>query len=287
MNNFSSLSLRVLTLPDYRNPLYCYVLDAEIHQNNFSVSTVIEELARSSSTQVVTDKKWAFLSNIAVSVLEDERLWQILLSENSTFRVFKSWKIYRKKLVSQLLFTKEIPSNLAFKAISNSLYQSSEGVVLPLDYYIEPSTFKWFNETLGSQIIRFIERRKLQEKELSHIERDDVVAWLRLLFLIQNNPTHRFKEQFNDLLHYEIPYGLSPKSSSSTLEDLVKNSKTIALVPMLTGINSISTALGTGEWLVALKAAGATGATVIVLISSLAITDRIVDWMKSKRNTNQ
>ena len=106
---------------------------------------------------------------------------------------------------------------------------------------------------------------------------------MRVLYLIQNNPTNKFKKQFAKVLDYEVPFGLSPKSKSETLEALIKNSKTIALVPMFSGINTVSTALTTGEWLVALKAAAATGAVVIVLISTIAISDRIVHWLKTKK----
>lgn len=285
MSAIPTISLRVLSLPDYRIPLYAHVLDSDERINDSSLDKVVQLLSRSSTTQVITDKKWELLSGIASNILEDDRLWQRLTPQNPTARheLHSTWKIYRKKLISQLKFTSDIPSNLAYEAISNSLYQSSEGITLPLDYMIAPSSLTWFNETLSAQIIKFIERKKLKDPLLKHLERDDVIAWLRLLFLVQNNPTQRFKKQFSELLIYEIPFGLSPKSRSETLEALIKNSKAIALVPLLTGINTVSSALTTGEWLIAIKAATTTGAVVIVLISTIAITDRIIQWINMKK----
>jgi len=284
MNVLPSISLRVLSLPDYSVPLYAHVLDADDNINEFSLDALTQQIARSSRTQIITTSKWDKLSSMAVDVLEDDRLWQRLTLQNPNVRreLHSTWKIYRKKLISQLRFTREVPSNLAYEAISNSLYQSSEGITLPLDYMIAPSSLTWFNEALSAQIIKYIENNRRSNQECKYLERDDVVAWLRLLFLVQNNPTKRFKSQFSDLLIYEVPFGLSPKSRSETLEALIKNSKSIALVPLLTGINTVSSALTTGEWLVALKAATTTGAVVIVLISTIAITDRIIDWMNTR-----
>ncbi len=285
MTELPSVSLRVLSLPDYRVPLYAHVLDSDDNINESNLEILTQQIARSSRTQIITTDKWSKLSSIAVEILADDHLWRKLVPQNPSIRqeLHSTWNIYRKKLISQLKFTRDVPSNLAYEAISNSLYQTSEGITLPLDYMIAPSSLTWFNETLSAQIIKYIEKNKNRNPECRYLERDDVVAWLRLLFLVQNNPTRRFKEQFSDLLNYEIPFGLSPKSRSETLEALIKNSKAIALVPLLTGINTVSSALTTGEWLVALKAATTTGAVVIVLISTIAVTDRIIDWVKSKK----
>ena len=284
MSALQSVSLRVLSLPDYRVPLYTHVLDSDDNINESNLEILTQQIARSSRSQIITTDKWSKLSSIAVEILADDHLWRKLYPQNPNVRqeLHSTWNIYRKKLISQLKFTRDIPSNLAYEAISNSLYQSSEGITLPLDYMIAPSSLTWFNETLSAQIIKHIEKNKNRNPGCRYLERDDVVAWLRLLFLVQNNPTRRFKEQFSDLLIYEVPFGLSPKSRSETLEALIKNSKAIALVPLLTGINTVSSALTTGEWLVALKAATTTGAVVIVLISTIAVTDRIIDWVKSK-----
>jgi len=283
-NCIDSFSLRVLTLSDYRTPLYTHVLDSDQRNQEIPLADLAKDIALASKTHVITQEKWEVISNIAESILQKDELWK-MLSHRDPYRVASinsSWRVYRKTLIKQIRLTRELPSNLAYEAIANSLYQSSEGLPLPLDYTVSPSSLTWFNETLSGQVINFIEknRNNLQLKEL---ERDDVVAWLRLLYLIQNNPTRKFKSQFKEALGYEIPFGLSPKSKSETLEALIKNSKTIALVPMLSGINTVSTALTTGEWLVALEAATATGAVVVVLISSIAISDRIVNYLKTRK----
>ncbi len=285
MKSVSSVSLRVLSLPDYRVPLYAHVLDSDNNINESNLELLTQQIARSSRTQIITTDKWDRLSSIAADILGDERLWSKLSPQNPSVRkeLHSTWDVYRKKLIRQLKFTRSVPSKLAYEAISNSLYQSSEGIMLPLDYTISPSSLTWFNETLSAQIIMYIETNRKRKPMCKYLERDDVVAWLRLLFLVQNNPTQRFKKQFSNLLTYEVSFGLSPKSRSETLEALIKNSKAIALVPLLTGINTISSALTTGEWLVALKAATTTGAVVIVLISTIAVTDRIIDWVNSKK----
>jgi len=285
MNSIESFSLRVLSLEDYRTPLYVHVLDSDQRYSDIPLSDFSKHIAYASSTQVITEDKWERISGIAESILLKDELWNKLSLQNPSriMPINSSWKIYRNTLIQQIRQTREIPSKLAFVAIKNSLYQSSEGAPLPLDYTVLPSSVTWFNETLSGQVIQFIEKNNRKNKDLEDIERDDVVAWLRLLYLIQNNPTKKFKEQFKEALKYDIPFGLSPKSKSETLEKLVKNSKTIALVPMLSGINTVSTALTTGEWLVALKAATTTGAVVIVLISTIAISDRIVNYLKVKK----
>ena len=248
------------------------------------MAEIAQDVAFASSTHVITEEKWEIISNIAELILEKDELWKMLSLRNPSRinSINSSWKVYRNTLIKQIRLTRELPSNLAFEAISNSLYQSSEGLPLPLDYTVSPSSLIWFNETLSGQVINFIEKNK-NNLRLRKLERDDVIAWLRLLYLIQNNPTRKFKSQFKEALNYDIPFGLSPKSKSETLEALIKNSKTIALVPMLSGINTVSTVLTTGEWLVALEAATATGAVVIVLLSSIAISDRIVNYLQVRK----
>ena len=168
MNSIDSFSLRVLTLPDYRTPLYAHVLDFDQKNLDISLSTVVKDISLSSNTQIITESKWELISGIAESILKDERLWKRLSPRNPSrvMDINSTWKVYRKKLIILLSLTRKLPSNLAYEAVSNSLYQSSEGLQLPLDYTISPSSLTWFNETLSGQVINYIEKRKLKDKHI-------------------------------------------------------------------------------------------------------------------------
>ena len=159
----------------------------------------------------------------------------------------------------------------------NSVYRASEGEVPVMGYPLSVLGEELFFNVLQSELFQLIDKKRSIE-----ISREEIVAWFRVFNLIITKPTPDFKKYFNEILNYEIPYGLSPETKSMSLESIIKNSKNIAVVPMLTGINSISTALVNGDWVIAVQAAASTGAVVIILLSSLALSDKIIGFINRR-----
>jgi hypothetical protein len=152
-----------------------------------------------------------------------------------------------------------------------------------MDYPSSSLSMEWFVNTLQAELLREIDKSGLKNFSGDEgVSRDEVIAWFRVFSLVITKPTPDFKKHFNELLGYDIPYGLSPETKSTSLETLIKNSKTIAVVPMLSGINSISTALANGDWVIAIQAAASTGAVVIIVLSSLALSDKIIEWLNRR-----
>ena len=164
------------------------------------------------------------------------------------------------------------------------IYQASEGLDFDTDYHsvadISPSN------QLTTILNNEISDRIRNDSELN-LGRDDLILWRKVNNLVLNTVSQEFKANFNPILSYEVPFGMSPTNKSETIEALIKNSKTIALVPMISGVHSISTALSNAQWILALEATVTTGAVVIGLMSTIALSDKIINWMKKEEIEKQ
>jgi hypothetical protein len=123
---------------------------------------------------------------------------------------------------------------------------------------------------------------RLEENRELRIGRDDLRVWRRVNNLIFSPVSPEFKESFSPVMSYEVPYGLSPKIESKTLEHLVKESRKVAIIPVLSGLNTAGTALANEQWIVALQATATTGAVLIIFLGSVALADILIRWMKNR-----
>jgi len=248
MDNISSFSSRTFTLPDYTAPLNVYTFDYDNETSDYDVTDILTQISFTSFHHVITIQKWQAISPIVLAELRNDEKWERLATGNSyrNPQLKSSWKKHRQQVIQKLIQIQEENTQIIYLSTLNSAYRASEGDTSYLEYTISPSSLNWFFETLQSQVYAQIQRANREANE--SITKEDVISWFRVFTLINNNPTNEFKKQFNSLLEYEIPYGLSPATKSETLESLIKGAKSIALVPMLSGINSIGTALANGEW---------------------------------------
>ncbi len=288
MNKIMSFNCRTFSLPNYTAPLYVHSLDIDASISELDLSSFLKQVSSASNHHIVTIEKWLRISSLIVGILKNDDLWGHLGKTNPyrNTELNSSWGTFRQRIVRNMIQIQDDRTQLAYLMALNSVYRASEGDVPIMDYPSANHSVEWFKGTLQSELLRAIDRNKSV-----NISRDEIIAWFRVFSLVITKPTPDFKKYFNELLGYEIPYGLSPATKSTTLETLIKNSKTIAVVPMLSGVNSISTALANGDWVIAIQAAAATGAVVIIVLSSLALSDKIIEWLnrreiKAEKKTN-
>jgi hypothetical protein len=279
MNKIMSFNCRTFSLPNYTAPLYVHTLDIDASIADLELPDFLKQISSTSNHHVVTINKWLRVSYLVVEILKNDNLWARLAKTNPYRKaeLNSTWSTFRQRTVNKMEQIQNDKTQLAYLMALNSVYRASEGDVPLVDYPSSSLSIEWFMNTLQGELLRKIDT----ERDIP-ISIDDVVAWFRVFSLIITKPTPNFKKYFNDLLGYEIPYGLSPETKSTSLETLIKNSKTIAVVPMLSGINSISTALANGNWVIAIQAAASTGAVVIIVLSSLALSDKIIEWLNRR-----
>ena len=115
----------------------------------------------------------------------------------------------------------------------------------------------------------------------SKIPQDDYSFWLKTTNLLLQPVSSTFKDEFQSLFEYEIPYGLSPGTKSDSLGTILSHANKVALLPLIQGANEVGSAIASHHWGVALEAATTSGAVVIIMLTAVAISERIYNWKKS------
>jgi len=273
---FNTFSTRAFSISGYDAPLYVHMLDSDINKSELQLQKLMQGLLSINNRKIVTYSKWAEISCIAQNLLETKHFWKKLTrnDKNISSSVFD---FYRFETLRSIAALNQDLSLFAYQTLSNILYQSSIGFGVDNDYGLSTITRSRFSNILLKEMIDITEH----DDKIS-FDKDDLLIWHNVTNMIICNASQPFKQQFKSLLSYEISYGLSPSTKSETLETLIKNSKSIAIVPMISGINSISTALVNENWIVALKATATTGAVVLGLLSTIALSDVIIRWLKQR-----
>ena len=96
----------------------------------------------------------------------------------------------------------------------------------------------------------------------------------------------RDEGETNDILSYEVPYGLSPQMDARSAVDLFRIAKHTAYIPLFLGIEQSVVSGAQHEWALAAQY-GASGVGVAILILSMsAIGDRMVRWLAARGEDN-
>lgn len=76
---------------------------------------------------------------------------------------------------------------------------------------------------------------------------------------------------------------ISARTQSSTLSNIIKSARVLIVAPLITGASQASTLISIGQYSSALKCAAISGAATMILVSSLALADLIVDFIERKQ----
>jgi hypothetical protein len=87
----------------------------------------------------------------------------------------------------------------------------------------------------------------------------------------------------NSLQQYDIPFGQSPKTTSDTLENIIKSAKNIVVAPLVAGGLGSATFISTGQYLLAIECAAAASASTIILVATTPLADYIVSYISRQR----
>lgn len=283
-DNLTTFSSRAFTIPNYSAPLFVHVIDAEENLLHHPLDSILQDMFLIPQRRVVTTEKWRIIASIAIDILQDEQFWETVVQEQFGYPVLWRQQIldlqayYRSEAIRQIERMREDQSFFAYQALTNLIYQASEGnspdyeygvaTTLPLPRFSAILTDELIERTSGNTNFQF--------------GMDDLRVWRQVNGLVLSSVSQEFKQSFAPLLSYEIPYGLSPQVRSDTLDALLKNSRMVAIIPLASGVQTVSTALATSQWLVALQAAATTGATVVILLGSIAISDVLIRWLRKR-----
>ncbi len=97
----------------------------------------------------------------------------------------------------------------------------------------------------------------------------------------------RVRVSFNEICEYYIPFGQSPETESESLKNIIKQAKSIVIAPLVAGAMGSTTLLSTGQYVLAIECAFASGASTIILVASTSIADRILDHISKRRGSEE
>jgi hypothetical protein len=95
--------------------------------------------------------------------------------------------------------------------------------------------------------------------------------------------SERVKIALSEIYEYHIPFGESPKSASETFRNIIKHAKSIVVAPLIAGALGSATLISTGQYILAIECALASGGSTIVLVATTSLADRILDYISKKR----
>jgi len=98
---------------------------------------------------------------------------------------------------------------------------------------------------------------------------------------------NRVRISLKEIYEYHIPFGQSPETESETLKNIIKQAKNIVVAPLVAGAMSSATLLSTGQYVLAIECALASGASTIIFVASTSIADRIVDHISKRRGSKE
>jgi len=97
----------------------------------------------------------------------------------------------------------------------------------------------------------------------------------------------RVKTSLGEIYEYHISFGQSPESDSETLRNIIKQAKSIVVAPLIAGALGSATLISTGQYILAVECALASGGSTIVLVATTSLADRILDYISKKRGKEQ
>lgn len=97
------------------------------------------------------------------------------------------------------------------------------------------------------------------------------------------NPDYRVSKFREDVQTYDIPSGQSPATTSESLLQLIRSSRSICLAPMIAGSTAGVTQLGQGSYINALLTTGTGAGMTLVLIATVAVSEWAVRYIAQRR----
>lgn len=70
---------------------------------------------------------------------------------------------------------------------------------------------------------------------------------------------------------------MTPKTESSILRGVIKQAKSIVVVPLVAGAMCSTTLLSNGQYIFAIECTLASGIATIILVTTIYVADRILD----------
>ena len=93
----------------------------------------------------------------------------------------------------------------------------------------------------------------------------------------------RVRISLKEIYEYYIPFGQSPETESETLRNIIKHAKSIVVAPLVAGAMISTTLLSTGQFVLAIECALASGVSTIILVATTSIADLILDYISKRR----
>ncbi len=278
---------RVLFLENYSAPLRAVTIDGrETSNENFQRN--LSRIFLLPTRQIMEHRHWVGLGRRISKSISDEGFLSWLSEERLISGDRESQKLareridaHRQELLRKLSNYFDDDAQFAHDAIRNVVFLASDGSLIYDPYDIDE------NKISISPLIRQFVFNKLVSSDKDNISQDEYSFWLKTTNLLLQPVSQNFKDDFQHLFDYEVRFGLSPATESRTLSNLLSHANKIALFPLIQGVGEVGNAIASHQWGVAIEAAATTGATVIIIISAIAILDKLSRWSRSKEEDQE
>jgi len=97
----------------------------------------------------------------------------------------------------------------------------------------------------------------------------------------------RVRLSLKEIYEYHVPFGQSPETESETLKNIIKQAKSIVVAPLVAGAMGSATLLSTGQYVLAIECALASGTSTIILVATTSIADWILDNLSKRRGSRE
>lgn len=213
---------------------------------------------------IASKNKERYLYEAILSVITDKDDSSIreIVSNNDKFNSIKhdfldvSTRPDRDTLLARRPYIKEYLRSYYNTAILPSFKSRMEDII----YYL-----------LGEKLIDFPFK---EAKDLPIPYDLQRLIWIKLF----SYKAHKeVKDVYKEIIEYEIPFGLSPKTRSIKLRDLLINARSIVYAPLVGGSMKATSYLSTGELILAVECAIASGLATLIFVSTACLVDKIIE----------
>lgn len=272
-NKINSINERVFIMRDYGVPLFATTLSLE-HLEDKPFVSVISELFLAPENDVIDFETWRRVNLRLTKVLPE------LVSLSRRWHPFRpDFEEFYFKWEHWIEYVEQKQYKFAIEICKKALFASTREVDSYMPFYpVGPFIPPW-GRLEGDSTKRF--RSLLKDIE---IDEDKFFRCMKINQLLITSVTDKFEERFNELMRFDVPFSLSPKIESFSLEKILRDPKKIVvLTPTVVGLSQAVAYMYQGQNILALQVA-ATGAGVsIILLCPVALTYLVMSYLRGRR----
>lgn len=243
-----------------------------------SLNSAVTQIFGVSPTDCLTDIEY----NKSLRIISEPEFWHILEEFYYEFygrpfdSFFYEWYRYFRRWLQRYFedFEKE-KTSLSDDIITCQLAGIDVANVL-LPWFPQPFPFLFLppEKKFNNIMKKFLEKFEIKTEYFT------TSLKIRMSSLLA---PEKVKISLSEIYEYHVPFGESPKSDSETLRNIIKQARSIIVAPLIAGALRSATLISTSQYILAIECALASAGSTIILVASISLTDRILDYISKKR----